>query len=238
MLKLDSRVLLGVTILSLSYTAGYSLDGGGRSEISPYSSKELITAERVNRQKALARTSMTAAYELNGAKENIGEVGLAWTKAGVSGEMSYQLKGMMNGRSRVVDFSEIQELAIVKTETTSSKVRVLFKVITFPNVSAEQLVNERPTYSELKQKYSRTLELWVDVKMKASGDFCFVGKHVAPRPLEDFKNVAVIHFEYSGLSKDDRHSGMWKGGGEGVWWAIPSVIRDPKYPYRRPVKLA
>ncbi|MEK6289172.1 MAG: hypothetical protein AABO57_25955 [Acidobacteriota bacterium] len=235
MLKLDSRLLLGVTMLSLSVTAGYSFDGGGRSEISPYSSKDLITAERVNRQKDLARTSMTATYELNGAKENIGEVGLTWTKAGVSGETGYQLKGVMNGRSRVVDFSEIQELSIVKTETTSSKVRVLIKVIAFPNVSAEQLVNERPTYSELKQKYSRTLELWVDVKTKASGDFCFVGKQVAPRPLEDFKNA--VQFEYSGLSKDDSHSGMWKGGGEGIWWAIPSVIRDPNYPYRRPIKL-
>lgn len=240
MLKPDSRVLCGfLIVLFLSATAGYSFDGGGKAEISPYSSKETITAERVSKQKDLARASMTATYEFNGAKETLNAVGLEWIRGGqVSGRTSYQLNGSMDSRPVAVDFSEIEELSILRTETNGSKVRALFKVVAFPSISAERLVNERPTYTELKAKYSRTVEVWIDIKTTTSGELCFAGKQSAPRRVEDLKSDVVVKFAFAGLSLDDKHPGLWKGVGEGIWWAIPSVIRDPKYPYRRPVMVA
>jgi hypothetical protein len=238
MLKPDSRCFYWVLIvLALSATNGLSFDGGGRVEISPYSSKETITVVRVNRQKELARTSMTATFELNGSKETFPAVGLEWRKKGRTGPKAYILNGETDSGPLVVDFSEIEELSILRTESSNSKVRALFRVIAFPNVSVEQLVNERPTYTELKEKYSKTLELWVVIK-NTSGDLCFGGKQKALRRVEELTNNVLVKFELAGLSRDDTKPEIWKGSGEGIWWAIPSVIRDPAYPYRRPAMAA
>jgi len=226
MQRRDSRFLSGLIILSMPIMAGYSVDGGGRAEVSPYSSNEMITTQRVNRERDLARKSMIATYKIDGAIETIRAVGLVWSKGGrVIGPTKYSLSGATdNGDLPSIDFSEIQELSIVKSETTSSPGRALFRVNVFPNISVEQLVNMRPTYSELKERYSRTLDLWVDIKTSTSGDLCFVGKDLAPRRLETFNNNTVVKFEYVGGGRT----------GQGIWWAIPSVIRDSAYPYRRP----
>lgn len=239
MLKPDSRCFYWVlTVLAFPATSILSFDGGGRVEISPYSSKETITVARVSRQKELARTSMTATFELNGSKETLPAVGLEWIKSGRAlGPKAYRLNGETDTGPLVVDFSEIEELSILRTESINSKVRALFKVIAFPNVSVEQLVNERPTYTELKEKYSKTLELWVEIK-NTSGELCFAGKQTAPRRVGELTNNILVRFELAGLSRDDRGSEIWKGSGEGIWWAIPSVIRDRAYPYRRPVMAA
>lgn len=235
MLKPDSRLINGcVIVLTLSAFTGYSFDGGGHIQISPYSSKEAITATRVSTKKDLARKSMTAKYVMNGADETLSAVGLDWIKKGrVNGRTAYKLTGSTDSGPLEVDFSEIEQLSILKTEALGSKVRAFFKVVAFPNVSAEQLVNERPTYSELREKYSKTLELWVDIKTNAAGNLCFVGKQAAPRTVADFKNDVVMKFEMAGLTPDDRRPGCWKGNGEGIWWAIPSVIADTNYPYKR-----
>lgn len=239
MLKPNSRAVIGLTAILVSMSPCFPVDGGGRGAISPYSESEAITVARVSRQKDAARMSMIASYAINGRKETLTSVGLQWVKGGrARGASSYRLSGSdESGAPSVVDFSEIQELSIVRTEKTNAKVRAFVKIITFPSISAQQLVDERPTYSELKEKFAKTVELWIEIETTSSGELCLKGRGTIRRMLSDLKGVAV-RFEFLGLTPDDRQPEKWKGAGEGLWWAIPSVTRDEKYPYKRVIMKA
>ncbi|MEN3332066.1 MAG: hypothetical protein V7641_1431 [Blastocatellia bacterium] len=236
--------------LHMFFFFSFSISGIGASDtgkwaISPYSDREEITLEKVKKQREIALTSMVVNYQTDGTKENISEVGIAYVKNGRTiGQIKRELNGVTkDGSPIVISFSDIKEVSVIRTESIGPKIRALLKVWIFPDISPEQLVKERPTYSKLIEMYTAHERLWVEITNVNTGALSFVGKtwdrdkrvwiEAPPRRLQDFNARSRIEFLYSSLSPDDREGGKWKGNGQGLWWAIPSVFRDAAYPYRR-----
>jgi hypothetical protein len=237
MLKRNSRHFgIAVLLLSLPVLASPLLtDGGGRREITPYQPNSQLTLAKVNNQKRIADSSMT----LTSDGGQCANVGLAYAKNGsIQGRVAHSLTGTTDdGAKASIDFSVVEKMSIVRKTESPTATKALFRISIFPSISPSELVNRRPTYSDLVAKYRKTYEVWVETK-NSRGNLSFTSSPDGSAShsdlcgkIEDILTTSEKTLAYPDL-KLGRHG--WEGAGKGLWWAIPSVTGDAQYPYRRP----
>jgi hypothetical protein len=241
MSKRNSKHLgLAVLVLSLQVLASpLPMDGGGRREITPYQPNSQLTLAKVSDQKLIGDSSMTLTFD-GGQCAN---AGLAYAKNGkVQGRISHSLTGTTDDQTKAsIDFSVVEKMSLVRKAESAKTTKALFRIIVFPSISPSELVETRPTYSDLLDKYRKTYEVWVEIK-NSRGNLSFTSSadENATRndlcgKVEDILASSEITLAHPDLKPD--HD-AWKGTGKGLWWAIPSVTGDAKYPYRRPAMKA
>ena len=241
MLRQNSKgILVSILLLQLQ---GFSLpampDGGGRREITPYQPNSPITVVTVGKQKSIGDGSMILTF----AGGRCANVGIAYTRNNqIRGKVSHSLVGTTdNGERMSIDFSVIEKMSILRTTESPTATKALFKVSAMPLITPLQLVNTRPTYSELVEKYRKTYEIWVETKNNlgtlslTSSSAPGITRHDLCGKVESISTGSEMSFAYGDLTLKNGH---WMGGGKGLWWAIPSVTGDTKYPYRRPAMTA
>ena len=211
------------------------IDGGGRREISPYQPNSLVTVAKVSSQKRISDSSMT--LTLN--NEQCVNVGIAYIRNNQNGErVSHRLIGITdNGERTSIDFSMIERISILRVAESPTAKKAYLMVDAFPVISPAELVSKRPTYSELESKYRRTYKLWVEIKNN-SGSLSLIttpDQNIC-RKFEDIPVGAEMFVAPNDLRPVSSRgtTKYWAGEGKGLWWAIPSVIGDTKYPYIRP----
>src|SRR5215831_355236 len=199
-----------------------SYDGGGQPIVSPYSPEDSITLEKVTHQREIANTSMTMSWSSDGWQGTLNEVAVAWAEHGkVTGQASNQVKGITSaGETLGIDFSDIQEMSVFELEGLDSKPIASFIVQIFPDISPQELVRDRPTYSELKQNHIKQVSLRIALSNGRGADLCFVGTTSngdrVSHAVKEFKKNTTLSFKYSGLEQDARQKGKWKGSGDGI----------------------
>lgn len=250
MLRRNSRnVVMAILLPSLQvFALPVLLDGGGRREISPYQPNSRITTAKVSAQKRIADGSMTLTFT-GGQCAN---VGLAYFRDDrIQKGISHSLVGFTaDGVKTSIDFSVIERMSIVQIDESPTAKKALIKVSAFPMITPTELVNTRPTYSELVAKYRRSYEIWVETKNNR-GTLSLTSTRATNSTrndlcakLESIPAGSEMSLAYSDLKPMHvawTRGGLerwWEGSGRGLWWAIPSVTADVKYPYRRPIQLA
>lgn len=104
----------------------------------------------------------------------------------------------------------------------------LVEIGLFPDISARGLASTRPSYTTLRQRHSRTVRIWLTLRRSTDG------AELGLVRVEDGD------YELLALMQDivPNHETPFGYNPEStvipIWWAVRSVIDDPKYPYRRP----
>jgi hypothetical protein len=136
--------------------------------------------------------------------------------------VGYALVGKSaSGETVSLLFSEIESFVV-----TSRKAATLsLSVTVWPDISPQQLLDRQPTYQQLVAGYRRTVALEVSMRSADGRPLVFAekGEFGATLPLE--KLTAGTPGNFYGEHPHMTHPLRF-------WWAIPSVSKDPEYPYR------
>lgn len=203
--------------------------GGPSSPISPYSRQERVDTVTVMQTKQQLSQEMCI-YDIpvtDKPSVTVGmDVGLAYLGDGQNEwEVHFAFLGTdEHGNNIEVDFGEIESFTILKREGDTVSIRV----DRFPAITPEDLVLNKPSYVELREKYGMTIDLHVELKDGEGGILYFVeydhdkgGVYSRIVPVKDIEHGQRIRFH----SPHNLY-----------WWAVPSVANDPAFPYRITIK--
>jgi hypothetical protein len=146
---------------------------------------------------------------------------------GEIGEIAFEITGTAKGEGDViVPLSDVKSFTVLEVKNTwFSKDKALLKVTIFPSISASQLLQAQPTYSQLIESYMSELRIWVFLENTDKGELCVVGKKWGDnyKVLFSVRDLALnvpVSFDWVVMKNTP------------IWWAIKSVIGDDKYPHR------
>ena len=231
---------LSVTIFTLSLVVWASSTpdiGGGSGRVkTPYTPGRPVLVSEINQVKKIAAKTRTLrdvpieGTHVPGAGK---DVGLLYLKgARISGNPSFTVNGTLeDGGKASIDFSEIESIEVVQREDQSD--RVLVEIVQFPIITAEELLERLPTYSDLLEHNRKTIRLWVNAQ-SAGKQLALVGKDETGRYklISNLSAIAVntkVPLDYGTFVQGQINL-------PSIWWAIESVTSDKKYPYRVVVK--
>jgi len=145
-----------------------------------------------------------------------------------------------SGEKQSVYLNELEMVKILKIDRDNNK--MLISVEKFPNISPNELLTLKPTYSELKGNYSKEIRFWINIKNdKDEKLYLAEVYHKDDQRLNDFFGFNMEWFnekEYFVMyerkmidfQKNDEIKFWYEN--RNIWWAIPSVTNDIEYPYR------
>lgn len=120
--------------------------------------------------------------------------------------------------SQSIDFSEISSFTVVENQGDF----IVLKLNLFPHISNEELLKRHPSYTELRDNYSKTVAIRISLMSEGKKPLVLVGNDAEEQSppkiiarLRDIPNGQTIEL-----------------GGQNLWWAISSVTNDPAYPHR------
>ncbi len=225
-------------ILGTALQANGDIGGGSGRIITPYVPGKEIKEEEVVEVKKISsrlrRINNLRVENSHISKRGI-EVGLMYVKDETADkEPFFKFKGVIEGDDTPVeiDFSEVDRFFLLKVKKPwFSKDKALLEVIQFPDVSPGDILAKKTSYTELRENYTKKVRLWV--KLEEEGELCLVGKvygqedYKVLSKLRDIKQNSEVILEYGFFQKEP-------GGIQisSIWWAIDSVIKDKKYPYK------
>jgi len=201
--------------------------GGSGAVASPWRTegpKDAADIERVKEEAVKFRTLSVPGSVIEPGRTratHLRQVALGLEGADGAEARSYALRGRLpSGASAVVPFSELDSF-IVKSRTGK---KMVLAVTVWPDISPATLFAEQPTYQQLMAGYRRKFDLEVDLK-KDGRRLVFVDDldFMPAVPLDTLpvKTEVLFRCEEPGMAHPRE-----------LWWAIPSVIGDPSYPYR------
>lgn len=205
--------------------------GGGSGRIrtpyvpgKPVLAKEMLRIKKIStRTRVVKDVPSEGTHVIRGGKD----VGLAFVKGeNVTGIPSFVFRGAKEDSVKTsIDLSEVLSFKVVQREDA----RVLIELVQFPAITPEELLSSNPSYSDLSEHNRKTVRLWVSTKL-AGKDLCLVGKD------ENKRYQVIAKLNQISLNTDvDLDYGTFVFGDlnlSAIWWAIESVTRDSKYPYR------
>jgi hypothetical protein len=198
--------------------------------VTPYSRQFSPDAKEITGVRARAATQRTAAI----TDSKIGQRPVAFSTcigARVTGTPQYKLTGVDdNGMAVSYELTDLDSLRV----DTSDPQRTRFEVTRFPVVSPTELLKRQPSYTELRQTAEKRSSVWVSTSGTDGSGACLIeqaasdGKWIVFAHLGKLARSAVVTFGFPWETTPDAP----------IWWAIPSVVQDSSYPYRRnvPVK--
>ena len=145
-----------------------------------------------------------------------------------------------SGDKQIVYLNELEKLKILKVDKDQDK--LLISVVKFPDISPNELLSLKPTYTELKENYSTELKIWVNTKNEKD-EKLFIAEifHKDDQRLDNIFGINMDWFnEKEYFLKTERMMLEFQKHDEikfwyenrNIWWAIPSVTNDIEYPYR------
>ena len=134
-------------------------------------------------------------------------------------EGAYELTGKdASGKKVSLSFSDIESF-VVTTKTDES---IKLVVTVWPDVTAKELIDKQPTYKQLKEGYRR--EVAIEIPLEAL-DGRVLGFASDGLTLPITKLTVGTKGDFYGGYPDMVNPRR-------LWWAIPSVAKDPEYPFR------
>jgi hypothetical protein len=223
-------LLLGVTMVRSDI-------GGGSGKVrtpykpdAPVRESEVLTVKRASsKTRELKDVGVVSTHiPVSGS-----EFGLMYLKGNVPvGNPVFEFQGKdESGVVKTVDFAELESFQITKYDSQGGDVsRALVEIVQFPVISPGELLQKRPSYTALKEQYTQIVRLWVNTKAPGNKKLCLVGKDFRDRyrvltRLSDLPLNATVKPDYGSF-----RFGQIKS--PAIWWAIDSVTKDKKYPYR------
>lgn len=234
----SALILFVLSILcAAAMSAGGVLANGSGVPISPYPRHNEASEEDIIQAKDIAsRMHAVRDIELKGeAAHKLGqwqEVGLMYVKGQTArGEPFFLFSGTTESGNEVgIDFSEIESFRVVEIKKRLfGKDRARVEILRFPNISPQDLLARKPSYSELRQNYTDTVSVWIHLGGEGGGKLCFVGRNVLSDSGSSNGGYEVIA-RIRDIEKVDLYQGLPRR--EALWWAISSVITDEHYPHR------
>jgi hypothetical protein len=199
--------------------------GGGSGEpVSPYIQRDLPQDNTtVSTLRAEEAAGKTVNFTNDSGKQVYGrKIGIVYSKPGAPlKSIDNAFFGTVDGEEvpRRVDFSSISQITIVERNSKDLTV----KLDLFPDISVEELLKTQPTYTDLKDKFSRSITIRVPLWSKDKAPLALVGTDTGEN--SPFKIIA----QFSEISNGQEIDFMGAGS---YWWAIRSVVEDPAYPIR------
>ena len=141
-----------------------------------------------------------------------------------------------------VEFSQMDKITIL--EVDRSRKIILMEIEKFPDITVEELLSVKPTYTELKNNYMLKMKLWVSTVNDKGEDLYLASilQKDSPRAdrffglnptwLESHEFFAIEEVKLDKLKKGDEITLSYPMDQRNIWYAIPSVIADKEYPYR------
>ena len=199
--------------------------------ITPYKDGRVNTPQEI--EKARAQSSSHRVISEVRIKESkipkFGEkVGFAYLSGDrVNGEPHFDLKGTAeSGGNITIPLSDVKSFTIFKVKNHwFARDEALLEVTIFPSLSPAELLQLQPSYSQLTESYTKQVRMWVFLENQDKAQLYMVGKkwddkYEALFAIRDLElNVPVVLDWPRFLNAP-------------IWWAVESVIKDDKYPYR------
>ena len=233
------KIVIVLLIMSISWPLPAIADIGGGSglPISPYSRYEAEVSESdvIEIKQSASQARKVADLKVQGTHiPRYGkQVGLMYlSNERVLGVPFFEFKGINElGDEIAIDFNIVKSFSLIAVEKRwFRKDRAQIEVIIFPIISPKELLETKPSYTELEEKYTKRVRLWVNLEDEGKGELCVVGKswenkyEVLSR-LRDIEPSAEVFLGYGRIP-----SGEFRF--QPIWWAIDSVVEDSRYPYR------
>lgn len=236
------RFIFLVLVLFFGIILGAEGDigGGGGVLITPYVPEKEIKEEEVVQVKNMSsRTRLVNTLEL---KETVIDgpleyVGLLYVEdQDVEGEPFFQFKGVSeSGDEITIDFSEVERFLVLRIKNRwFAKDQAFLEVVRFPDISPKDLLTKRPAYSDLREKYTKRVRLWIPLENNNKNELCLVGKkwphedqYQILSKLRDIKEHSEVIFEYGYFRSELTGERI-----PSIWWAVDSVIQDEQYPHK------
>jgi hypothetical protein len=224
-------LLASCACLAFGVTHGSAQTKGTRLVIAtPYSRQIDPTADEISAMKARAARERTATI----ANSKIGRRFLAFSTCSGTraiGTPEYRLTGTdASGKSVAYDLAELDELRANVVDGN----RTQFDVKRFPTIRPSALLQRQPSYTALRQDAEETAQAWVRTVRDDGSTACLIeqaatdGKWIVFAHLGKLAAGTVVAFDYAW----DQPARVAP-----IWWAIPSVVRDETYPYKRKLAL-
>ncbi len=207
--------------------------GSGRP-MTPYAAGDPTVGEVDQIRELTAKSREIHGAELAGGRSVSGaNIALMYVQDEPSSEPFWSFSGKNeSGVGVSVSFTEIARLSLVETSGgIFSTPAALFEIEVFPAISAKQLMDTKPTYTQLLEFSRHTLRVKVPLRASGKGDLCLVARNDSDEKyrilakLRDLKPKSEIRLEYGAVEVGGRLK-------PAIWWATPSVTADKNYPYR------
>ena len=231
--------------------------GDGPADIlSPYdNAPDLSDVKRV-RSAASSHTSIPGLGVVGSTKRPwICRLGLAYLGSGQPGSVFYAFRGRLaGGENAEVDLAEVTNFEVLSVDGSTAMLRIT----QFPRISSKDLLRKKPSYRNLRNCCQKKIKLEVDLldergrelylveldpeemirrKPSSSEDQNILAN---PDPIWFFPSPAVDGTGFYGTKIRDVEGtnkiqlyNTLLASGNYLWWAVPSVIADPSYPYKR-----
>lgn len=215
----------GLLILLCALGSGSADVGGGKGyPATPWRLSAPKSAEDLEKAKSVAAAYQTLSLPKESGSKDFARlrlVSLRPEKPREGDTPGYVLEGKSDSSKTVsLSFSQIESFVVAaKTPKT-----ITLSVTVWPDISAKELLEKQPTYQQLMSGYRRTVMLEVNLRSADGRPLAFAAKsEFEPAwPLETF----------SVGTKGDFYGDPHIVHPLQFWWAIPSVAKDPAYPYR------
>jgi hypothetical protein len=211
------------------------IPGGPGKLLTPYSDPDHVTETQVSEAKAVSsRTREISHAELAATHAPVSgdQVALDWARGNaLAGDRSFAFQGAgPDGQKIVADFSDISSIWLISVERhLLAPNEVILECKLFPAITPADLVNKKPTYSQLEDDHTNTVRIRLPINDSQKRDLCLI-KNTGQRyemmaRIADLKPNSEIKFDYGRhrFGAEDRTA---------IWWAIGSVIKDPRYPHK------
>jgi hypothetical protein len=151
-------------------------------------------------------------------------IGLAYVKSGqITGEVHFAFFGTDEKGSKLeVDFSEVEKFKVLRKDG----VILVLEIDQFPVITPEELLIKKPSYTELRANYRKSVRLRLSIRAMNGAKLYLVAKRKGNEQLP------IVPIEDVEPEREIRFSRSEKNLRQALWWAIPSVVSDPAYPYR------
>lgn len=218
---------LGLSLLPCLLRA--DVGGGSGRPMGPYRHPESVTADEMARIKKLSSRLRWAEIPVQTTEYGAAVFSLAtgYMKDGQRpASVAYAFEGETeDGAKLKVDFADVRDFKVLQLK----RKKFLFEITIFPDITPELLLQKRPSFSELAERHTKTVRLWVPAVTKA-GELALLDASSSATDSEfalvrTIKTDVKIELRYQTSREVD-------ASGHPIWFAIDTVITDPKYPYR------
>jgi len=181
--KFNVVVFIFFSVFGAFFSVKGDIGGGSGKAISPYvPDKKVLLEEIVSMKNFSTKNRFIQQFSLKEttAPQYVEKVGLYYAKDEiVSDEIIFEFNGITEtGEKMNIDFSEVKSFSLIEIDNRLfSKDRALLQIILFPHISAEQLfsIQPQPSYSELKDNFTKIVKLWVNIEDEEDNELCIVG---------------------------------------------------------------
>src|SRR5262249_7974260 len=116
---------------------------------------------------------------------------------------------------RKIEFNIIRHISVKGKDAAN----LTLELELFPKITADELLRMRPSYTELRERYTKIISMRVPLWSPDGLPLALVDSGHPAKAVALFKDIPI-----------DANFLISKGN---LWWAIGSVTSDPAYPIRR-----